>query len=463
MSDNAEKKSCTECLAEHMERLCSMPLTSDVQENARMCLLDHLAAVFSAQGGKVCSIGAASVGMFGDGRCTLIGSRRTSSVAGATFYNALAATSEDLDDAHRYASGLHMSSVTFPVLFALSERDPATPVTGERFIRAMLCGYEISSRIVRAADAGIRSRGYHSTGPAGVFGACAAAGVILGLDREATVNALGIAASGSGGLFAFLHEGASVRHAHSAWASVNGLSAAAMAKSGLTGPRFALEGYNGKDGWFPAYAGTWDASFIERQTERPELLNGYHKLHATCGHATPAITGLQLLRGRVMARRDEIESILIKGYKASAALNNPNPQTVTQAKFSLPFITGLILCFGRATLREMTPENLNNAEVRRFAALTTVVEDPEIAADFPRLRAGEVLVKFKNGEQLCQHVDAPLGMPENPVDLSAIEAKFTDAAEGVLPDANISGILSAVHDLDALDSMAGLVSLLGIR
>ena len=463
MSENTEKRSYTECLVDHMERLCSMPLTDAIQENARMCLLDHLAAVFSAQGGKVTSIGAASVGMFGEGHCTLIGTKRTSSVAGATFYNALIATSEDLDDAHRYASGLHMSSITFPALFSLSERDPAAPVTGDRFIRAMLCGYEISSRIVRAADAGIRGRGYHSTGPAGVFGACAASSVMLGLDRENTVNALGIAASGSGGLFAFLHEGSSVRHAHSAWASVNGLSAAVMAKNGLTGPRFALEGYNGKDGWFPAYAGTWDVSFLEKETDRPELLNGYHKLHATCGHATPAITGLQQLRDRIMARQDEIESILIKGYKASAALNNPDPQTVTQAKFSLPFITGLILCFGRATLREMTQDNLSNPEVRRFAALTTVVEDPEISAAFPRLRSGEVIVKFKNGDELCQHVDAPLGMPENPVTLSVIESKFTDAVEGVLPDANISGILSAVRDLDSLESTAKLVSLLGLK
>ena len=102
MSENTEKRSYTEYLVDHMEHLCSMPLTDAIQENARMCLLDHLAAVFSAQGGKVTSIGAASVGIFGDGHCTLIGTKRTSSMAGATFYNALITTSEDLDDAHRY-------------------------------------------------------------------------------------------------------------------------------------------------------------------------------------------------------------------------------------------------------------------------------------------------------------------------------------------------------------------------
>ena len=461
-----ENRSYTEYLTDIIRQIGKMPLSDAVLEKVGMCLLDHLAAVYSAAKGPVARIGCRVVNAFGDGNCTLIGSNEKASTIGAAFYNALLATSEDIDDAHRYASGLHMGATTFPALFALADSDAT--ITGERFLRAILVGYEISSRIVRAADAAIRERGFHSTGPAGVFGACAASASLLGLSSQNTVNALGIAASASGGLFAFLKEGCSVRHAHAAWACANGIQAVLLARAGMTGPRFILEGYeNNRDGWLNAYAGKWDESLLLAPLGRLEIQNAYHKMHATCGHATPAITALQILRNRVLPHKDEIASIVIKGYKASAALNNPWPQSISEAKFSLPFIAGVILLYGQATLREMVPAALENAEIHRIASLVRVVEDPDIAASFPRLRAGEVIITFTDGKVLSQRVDAPLGMPENPVSLDVIEAKFRNAAEDLLPRDRQDKIIAMVHNLESLAStknfVAQLASIPGLK
>lgn len=432
-----------ECLADHVLQLTAAPLDPAVRDKAVLCLTDHLAAVLSAHNGTVDMAGRGLLPVFGAGPCTCIGLPQTSSAAGAAFYNALVATAEDLDDAHRFASGLHMSATTFPVLFALSQLHA---VSGDRFIRAAVAGYEVSSRVVRAADAGLRSRGYHSTGAAGVFGACAAAGVLLGLDRAALCHALGMAASAGGGLFAFLREGCSVRHAHGAWACLNGLTAALLARDGLTGPLRGLEGYDakGQDGYLHAYADSWDERFI-RDPGTPEILNAYHKLHAACGHAAPAITALQLLRGELGPRCADVAEICIKGYKASAALHNPNPRTVAEAKFSLPVIAGIVLTHGQATLAEMTPETVNSPVVRDLAAKVRVVEDPAIAADFPRLRACQVLVTLNDGQTLSRFVDAPLGMPENPVGLDVIEAKFRAAAGAVFDETAQNAILQAVR------------------
>lgn len=456
-------RSYSECLADHAARLCAMPLSDEVLEKARMCLLDHLSAVFSACGGDVHGMAAGTADAFGDGPCSMLGTARTGSLMGATFHNALMATAQDLDDIHRYASGLHLGATAFPALLALTE-SLEVPVSGVRFIRAVLAAYETSSRIVRAADAGIRGRGLHSTGAAGAFGACAGACVLLGLERKDMANALGIAASSSGGLFAFLREGSSVRHAHAAWACTNGLGAALLGRAGMTGPRFAVEGYSesGTDGWLGACAGAWEPSFILEESDRPELMNAAHKLHAACGHAAPAITGLQALRHEILPRKGDVSSILVKGYKASAALANPDPQSVAQAKFSLPFLTGVVLLFGRATLREMKEETLRNPEVRRLAALTRVEEDADLSASFPRLRAGEVTVTFRNGDVLRRRVDAPLGMPENPVPLSVIEEKFRDAVDGVLSPAQGDGALGLVRRLEKLDSVSELTGLLRV-
>ena len=59
-----------------------------------------------------------------------------------------------------------------------------------QFLLAAVAGYEVASRIARAADAGIRAQGFHSTGAVGPFGACASACVLLGLDAGRTAHAL---------------------------------------------------------------------------------------------------------------------------------------------------------------------------------------------------------------------------------------------------------------------------------
>ncbi len=434
-----------DALLDRVEPLLKGTLDGALQAKILQCLTDHLAAVFSAHGSAVDLSGRALLPMFGTGVCSLAGLSETSSAAGATFYNGLIATAEDMDDAHRFASGLHMSATTFPVLFALAETES---VSGEQWMRAVAVGYEVSSRITRAADAGLRARGYHSTGAAGVFGACAAACALLGLDRETTKNALGIAASGAGGLFAFIHEGSSVRHAHGAWACLNGMTAARLAQNGLTGPAAVLEGYNeaGKDGFFAAYAEGWDERFIH-EAGKPEIFNAYHKLHATCGHAAPAVTALQALREKVTAANSPIADVEIRCYKAAAALNNAAPRSVSEAKFSLPLITGIILRHGKATLSEMTQQTVEDAELQALAKRVRVVEDPKVAAEFPRLRSCELTVRLEDGQVFEERVEAPLGMPENPVGFDVIEGKFRNAAEGVFTKERQDALLKAIMDL----------------
>lgn len=453
-----------QALAERVVTFVNSPLSEEVIDKFKMCLLDFMAACFSAHASKVAEIAASVAPAYGPGPCLMLGTCRDASLMGAAFHNALIATSEDLDDIHPYASGLHLGATTFPAIFALAGGLEKS-LSGREFINATIAGYEVSSRVVRASHIGIRKRGLHSSGAAGAFGSCAAAAVALGFSAAQLANALSIAASASGGLFAFLKEGASVRHAHAAWAGLNGLSAALMGQAGMTGPKKAIEGYSdaGEDGWFAAFAGEWDPQFIMAPAEHPELLNAAHKLHAACGHAAPAITALQMLKEKLTENLNEIKSISITGYKASAALSNPAPATTAQAKFSLPFLTGLVLLFGQATLREVTDENLRNSAVRSIASKVSVRESPEMTAAFPAMRKGKVEIVFNDGTILTQSVDAPLGMPDNPVQLPVLEQKFVNAATGILTASQIEDTLDLVRGFPSLPSAASLLSVLRVR
>ena len=327
----------------------------------------------------------------------------------------------------------------------------------------MTAGYEVSARLCRAVDSGLRARGWHSTGAVGPFGACAAGSLLLDLDRAGIAHAFGIAASGAGGLFAFLPEGASVRHAHGAWASANGLVAALLAAAGMTGPTRVLEG---KDGYLSAYTAAFDPSFIAAPspvvTGTYEILGTYHKLYASCGHAYPSITAALSLREKVASKLDAVKKIEARVYKASAALTNPAPRSVEEAKFSLPFLLAIAFVHGDLSRRAMCMENINDPRVRDLAGRVTVGEDEKIAADFPRLRSAELVLTMADGSEVRQYVDAPLGMPENPVSWKELEEKFRDAADGIFSARQATRIIGTVREVDHLVSIVELTRLLRI-
>ena len=419
----------------------------------RLCLLDYLAALLYALPGPVADAAAALLPVTGGGDCPLIASSAKSSVYGSALYHALIATAEDLDDS-RYASGLHMSAATFPAALALCDKET---ISGEEFIRAVLGGYEVLGRLGRSVDLALRGRGFHATGALGPFGSAMAASLLQRLSEEEMVNALGIAASGCGGIFAFLQEGSTSRHMHGALAAGSGLAAACCASAGMTGPEAALEG---KDGFFQAYAGAWDKELLLGKREQPEIFSVYHKLWSTCGHAIPAVTALRSLFEQVRPHSDRIREIEISGYKASAALSAPCPDTPARARFSLPAICGIVLTFGNAGVREMSAENLKNSQVRSISERVRVREDPELVAAYPRLRAGRVRITLEDGTTFTELCEAPLGMPENPAPPAMLEEKFRAAAERHFSAARIDAILQGLAALEQVRDMREITRLL---
>ena len=253
----------------------------------------------------------------GQGNSTLIGRGEKGTLLSAALYNGMIAHAEELDDSHRYVSGLHLSAVVIPAALAVAEE---RGLSGKEFITAVVCGYEAAARICRCIEQGHRTRGFHSTGTVGPFGACAAAGTALGLDAEQMVQAIGIAGSMGAGLFAFLDDGATVKHLHTGRASLDGLLAALMAQAGLTGPRAVLEA---REGFFRAYADSSDETPllqpVRRIVSRSECvpqaalrlrprLSGHRRRAAPAGRAPGSGQGDRVHRrsylpGRLPARK----------------------------------------------------------------------------------------------------------------------------------------------------------------
>lgn len=152
------------------------------------------------------------------------------------YLNALAANILDFDDQH-LPTVMHPGSVVVPAALAAAGLAGAS---GREVLLALACGTEAALRVALAVSPGHYAAGFHVTATCGVFGAAVAAGRVLRLDGARMLDALGHAASQSGGLVVGL--GAASKGAGVGAAARAGLEAALLARAGLRGPAAPVTG-----------------------------------------------------------------------------------------------------------------------------------------------------------------------------------------------------------------------------
>ena len=246
---------------------------------------------------------------------------------------------------------------------------------------------------------------------------------------------------------------------HAGRAAMDGLLAALLAEGGMTGPQAVLEA---KEGFLQAYAKDVHPDEITRELKNQyEISFGYHKIHSACGHSFPAIDAALVLRKEMRDRIAAIKQIEIKTYHAAAILNRKTPQSIPEARFSIPFLVGLALVRGRVSQAEWVPDTLHDAQINKIASIVTVIEDREINAQFPKLRSAVLQAKMEDGRVIEKKIDSPLGMPDNPIRWEGIEEKFYAASEGILNPSLQKEIIHKIRDLEDIDSISEITSLLG--
>src|ERR1044072_1424383 len=127
----------------------------------------------------------------GPAQATVLGRSDRLDIMHAALMNGITSHTFDFDDTH-LKTVIHPSGPVASALLALAERQP---VSGEAFLHAFVLGVEVECRIGNSVYLEHYDVGWHITGTAGVFGAAAAAGRLLGLNEQQMVWALGIAAT----------------------------------------------------------------------------------------------------------------------------------------------------------------------------------------------------------------------------------------------------------------------------
>jgi 2-methylcitrate dehydratase PrpD len=291
--------------------------------------------------------------------------------------------------------------------------------------------------------------GWHITGTAGVFGAAAAIGTLLGLSTQQMIWAIGLAATQAAGLREMF--GSMGKAFHPGRSAQNGYAAALLAREGFTAGERSLEGPRG---FAAVQASSYDLSKITATLgdDWDLRVNTYKPF--PCGIVNhPTIDGCIQLHDEHHVPPDQIVAVRLR--VAPLVLDLCNQQNITkglQGKFSVYHGAAVGLVRGKAGIQEYTDEAVNDAAVRRVREHATAAGDPSITED-----QAYIEVELADGRKLTKFIEASLGNLKRPLSDRQLDAKFRDQGVLALPSAQVDRLLQVCWRIDELPDVGELV------
>lgn len=337
----------------------------------------------------------------------------------------------DFDDDETELAMAHVTVSAMTAAAAIGDMKPG--LSGEAVLRAYLAGTEAAMRIGALINPGHYQRGWHATATLGVFAACAAAGRLLGLGPERMRHALGMAASFSSGIRS--NFGTDAKPLQVGEAVGNGIFAAECALAGLQSAPGSLFG---PTGYVALQCG--DLERVHSVIEGFGAPYGFSaggmviKVYPCCTASHSAISSVLSLVSDAAMSPDEILGIRCHLDPAvRGILIHDRPETVAEAKFSLPFALSVAAVFGRAGLEEFTDAALADDRVLSLMQRVTQIDD----IGLPKGPSGisvsaRVFLDLTDGtvrESYCEAVPGSVG---NPLDDQRLGDKFAACAGPML-------------------------------
>ncbi len=423
------------------------PLATPLLHHARRALIDWFAALLPGTLSPAATLLASALAdemhLPGTqaGAIVYVNGRRAS-LRTAALINAAAAHSVEFDDIFRDAVYHPGSPVIGAALAAVQARDS----DGEALLRAIIVGYEISTRIGLAVMPS-HYRFWHTTGTVGTFGAAAAVASILKLEAGPFAHALATAATFAAGLQQAFRSDAMSKPLHPGHAAEAGALAALAAAAGVTG---ALDVLDGPAGFGAAMSEQpdWKAA-LEGLGERPSIAAITFKNHGCCGHIFAAIDAMLALRAEHGLAPEDVVRARVGTYRVALEVTDrPHADTPFEGRFSTRFCLASALVHGSVRLDAFSPERLADPRVQALMQRIEMVVDPGCDAAFPRRRAAVLELELTDGRRLRHLQPTRKGDPDFPLSDAEIEAKFLELSLPVIGRPAAAKLLASLRSLD---------------
>ncbi len=425
-------------------------IPQDVREQAQRCFFDTIGVSIIGRKTELSRIiynHAARI--YGGDDAPLWFDGRRVSVAGAALAIGMTIDSVDIHDSCRPVKG-HAGVAQVPT--ALSTLGLADGVIdGKELLTTLVMAYDIATRAGTVQHATCCD--YHTSGAWNAIGAAAIVARRMGLNREQTRHALGIAEyHGPRSQMMRAIDFPTMVKDGSGWGAMTGVSAGLLAADGFTGaPAITVEAENAKDD----IGRYWDGLGQDWK-----IMIHYFKPYAVCYWAQPAIAGALKLQAQHGLETSDIAGIKVHTFHESYRLATRFPQKTDEAQYSLPFPVAAALVHGKLLLDELRGENLTHPEVLRLSGLVELIDDDYFNARFPAERLSRVIITTQDGTELDSGVVWPLWDLREPPSNGELQAKFAELAGQYLSPARAESLEKAAWEIAGFADVRDFVGLL---
>lgn len=420
----------------------------EIREKASGCLADFVACVLESADLPWSETALRYAALQPKGPAGVLGTGLRLGATEAAFANGTLGHGLVREDMH-VPSCSHLGVVVWPALLALAEQEGTK---GSDLLLSAIAGYEAGAAVGRALfDADLAAR-IRPTGTIGAIAAAAAGARYLGLDEDRTLAALALGANMGAGLNEWPWAGGTEMVFHAGNAARAGVTAVLLAREGAAPSPSAIEG---RAGFFAAHGRRDRLDLIRPFADgRFAISEVYWKPAPACNYVqTPC-----QVAARIAARGVDptgITAIRIDSFPH--AIEYPGCDFtgpfagVLEAKMSLQYSVAAVLCSGR--VEEANYRRLDDPEILRLAALTTLSSDAGFARAYPAQQGSRVIVTMKDGTTLNEE------QPDIAAyDLPAVMARLEDAATRILGAKSARDISAALAKLERPGAAAALVA-----
>ncbi|WP_442581096.1 MmgE/PrpD family protein [Mesorhizobium sp. ASY16-5R] len=362
-------------IARFVARLDHSTIPASANERLRACVVNGFGIALAGLDTPYWSVAArAAFDVEGEVEkgATVLGDGRRTALVGALSANGALFHGRAQEDTCGTA---HVGAVVIPMLTSLVEIK-GYPM--DRFLPALLAGYEIAGLLDGAYGSTTAPMGLRASILYGTIGAAVAAGRLMGLDEDRMAAAIANAASFTGGTLQSFNDGTDEWRYQVGIAAATGLRAAMLAAAGSVSAPNAIEGKAGFVHAFARHGCDVEALAsslgrhwaIERVTFKP---------YPVCAFNQTPVEAALAMRSKLAGQAPQSVTVRMNAYETGypGMLEYGPFATVSGTLMSVPFCIATTLLYGAPDMRRMT--TYDDEAVALLSSKIEVVTDPCVA------------------------------------------------------------------------------------
>ncbi|HEY6254994.1 MAG TPA: MmgE/PrpD family protein [Xanthobacteraceae bacterium] len=445
----------TVALADYISGALDRELPPQVVAKTKMHTLDTIAAMVSGSRLKAGVAAARYVdGLGGKPQASVIGTGILTSTVNAALANGMAAHGDETDDSH-LKGRFHPGCGIVPAALATAE---SAGRSGNDLLRAVALGYDIGARVIYSLGFGALYTETHSTHTlATTFGATAAASAMLRLNPTQVRHAISLAAQQGSGVPYWERDREHVEKAFDfgGMGARNGVSAATMIASGMTGVDDPL---SGEKNMFTALGGPkpQPAQLVAELGKRYEVMDTSIKKWCVGSPLQSVLDCVAELLKDADVRAGKIKHIVVD--MPADRLHIVDNKTIPD--ICLQHLVAMMIVDGGAGFDSVHDfARMSDPKVLAIRKLVQAVPNQELVTAVPA-RQAIVKIETADGRTLSHRTYEVRGTPGNPMDQSEVDAKALDLMAPIIGEGRAKELIAAIGNLDRFGPVGGLRRLL---